>query len=133
MTHQDAVALIAVSLEAVTHRRLCVPDQALTYMPRGLLRLALEQLDEDGADTSAVRVQLLEGGLDLSEIPRCADASEPRASDKDESTGESSGSRVPTVIAEAILTKFHEGWSKSRIAREFRLNRRTIIRICARR
>lgn len=131
MTHQDAVALIAVSLEALTHRRLCVPDQALTYMPMGLLRLALHQLDEDGADTFAVRVQFLEEGFDLSEILHATEASERRASDNDESTGESSGSRVPTVIAEAILAKFHEGWSKSRIAREFRLNRRTVIRICA--
>jgi hypothetical protein len=131
MTQQDAVALIAVSLEALTHRRLCVPEQALTYIPRGLLRLALDQLDHDGADTSAVRVQFMEEGFDLSEIPHCADASERRASDNDKSTAESSGSKVPTVIVEAILAKFHEGWSKSRIAREFRLNRRTIIRICA--
>jgi hypothetical protein len=131
MTQQDAVALIAVSLEALIHRRRCVPEEALAYIPVGLLRLALDQLDEDGADTSAVRAQFIEEGLDLSEIPHCAHASERRSSDNDESIGELSGSRVPKVIAAAILAKFEEGWSKSRIAREFRLNRRTIIRICA--
>jgi hypothetical protein len=38
--------------------------------------------------------------------------------------------RVPTAIEEAVYEKFKQGWSKSRLAREFRLNRRTIIRIC---
>lgn len=34
-------------------------------------------------------------------------------------------------IFEEIIRLFHaHGWSKSRIAREFRLNRRTVIRIC---
>jgi len=34
-------------------------------------------------------------------------------------------------LAEAVRAKFAEGWPKARIAREFRLNRRTVIRICA--
>ena len=38
--------------------------------------------------------------------------------------------RVPPAIEEAIRERFKQGWSKSRLAREFRLNRRTIIRIC---
>jgi hypothetical protein len=131
MTHEDAVAIIAVSLEVLTHRRICIPEQALPYMPVGLLRLALNQLDEGGADTCAVRAQFTEEGFDLSEIPTCAEASEHRSSDHDESTGGPSKSKIPAAIREAILAKFREGWSKSRIAREFRLNRRTVIRICA--
>jgi hypothetical protein len=33
-------------------------------------------------------------------------------------------------LAEAVRAKFADGWPKARIAREFRLNRRTVIRIC---
>lgn len=39
--------------------------------------------------------------------------------------------RVPPAIEQAIRERFAQGWSKSRLAREFRLNRRTVIRICA--
>jgi len=39
--------------------------------------------------------------------------------------------RVDGALAEAVLAKYGDGWPKSRIAREFRLNRRTVIRICA--
>jgi hypothetical protein len=131
MTQQDAVALIAVSLEALIHRRRCVPEEALAYMPVGLLRLALDKLDESGADTSAVRAQFTEEGFDLSEIPHCAEIGESNSLAHNESSGAPFVSKIPKVIAEAIVAKFHEGWSKSRIAREFRLNRRTIIRICA--
>lgn len=38
--------------------------------------------------------------------------------------------RVPVAIETAVYEKFKQGWSKSKLAREFRLNRRTIIRIC---
>lgn len=38
--------------------------------------------------------------------------------------------RVPPAIEEAVRHKFDQGWSKSKLARAFRLNRRTIIRIC---
>jgi hypothetical protein len=133
MTDQDAVALIAVSLEALIHRRRVGPDEALTYMPVGLLRVALDQLDEGGADTSVVRADFRKEGFDLSEIQQCVEIGERNSSAHNESGGPPSVSKIPKVIAEAIVAKFHEGWTKSRIAREFRLNRRTIIRICARR
>jgi hypothetical protein len=38
--------------------------------------------------------------------------------------------RVPPPIEEAIREKIKRGWSKSKLSREFLLNRRTIIRIC---
>ena len=131
MDYQEAVALIAVSLEALIHRHHVGPAEALTYMPVGLIKVALGQLDECGADTSAVRIDFAKAGFDLSEIANCAEISELNRADHDESDRAPSTSRVPTAIAEAIVAKFHEGWSKSRIAREFRLNRRTVIRICA--
>ena len=131
MIHEDAVALVAVSLEALVHRRRLVPEEALTYMPIGLLSVALDQLDEGGANTSAVRAEFMEAGFNLSVIPHSPEVGEHCYSDNNQSVGELSGSRVPKVIAAAILAKFEEGWSKSRISREFRLNRRTIIRICA--
>jgi|SRR5208282_1542254 hypothetical protein len=39
--------------------------------------------------------------------------------------------RIEGPLADAVRAKFAEGWPKARIAREFRLNRRTVIRICA--
>lgn len=39
--------------------------------------------------------------------------------------------RIDGPLAEAVHAKFAEGWPKARIAREFRLNRRTVTRICA--
>jgi len=39
--------------------------------------------------------------------------------------------RVEGALADLVREKFAEGWPKARIAREFRLNRRTIARICA--
>lgn len=39
--------------------------------------------------------------------------------------------RVDGVLAEVVRAKFSEGWPKAHIAREFRLDRRTVIRICA--
>ncbi len=39
--------------------------------------------------------------------------------------------RIAGPLSDAVLAKFKEGWSKARIARELRLNRRTVIRICA--
>jgi hypothetical protein len=40
--------------------------------------------------------------------------------------------RVPPAIEEAVYERFKQGWSKCKLAREFGLNRRTIIRICRR-
>ena len=39
--------------------------------------------------------------------------------------------RIDGIFAGIIQTKFAEGWPKARIAREFRLNRRTVARICS--
>ena len=43
----------------------------------------------------------------------------------------SPANRVDGPLAEAVQAKYAEGWPKARIAREFRLNRRTVMRICA--
>ena len=39
--------------------------------------------------------------------------------------------RIDGIFIGIIQTKFAEGWPKARIAREFRLNRRTVARICS--
>ncbi len=45
----------------------------------------------------------------------------------------SPANRIDGPLADAVRAKFAENWPKARIAREFRLNRRTVIRICAQR
>lgn len=146
MTKEDAVALITVSLEALAHRRLCIRENTLKHMPVGPLTSALAQLEESGADTVVVRVDFKQAGFDLSthyerEILSPAQrgldsigSGEPdslNAGTDTKGSGSSRGSRVPPAIAEAVRVKFQQGWSKSQIAREFRLNRRTVILICA--
>ena len=131
MSHEDAIALVAVSLEALVHRRQLPHEEALPYMPIGLLRIALDQLDKEGANTLDIRAEFRMEGFDISEFNSLSAAGESIDAEEIQSKTELSGSKVPKVVAAAILTKFQEGWSKSRIAREFRLNRRTIIKICA--
>jgi hypothetical protein len=63
-------------------------------------------------------------------------AAETQEQEKSASTGSGTWrgwawNRVPPAIEEAVRERFAQGWSKSRLAREFRLNRRTVIRICA--
>jgi DNA invertase Pin-like site-specific DNA recombinase len=38
--------------------------------------------------------------------------------------------RVDGALADLVRDKFAESWPKARIAREFRINRRTVARIC---
>ena len=45
----------------------------------------------------------------------------------------SPANRIYGPLEDAVRAKFAEGWPKARIAREFRLNRRTVIRICTQR
>jgi len=39
--------------------------------------------------------------------------------------------RVDGALAEIVRAKFADGWPKARIAREFRLHRHTVARICS--
>jgi hypothetical protein len=39
--------------------------------------------------------------------------------------------RVDGALANLVRDKFADGWPKARIAREFRINRRTVARICS--
>ena len=39
--------------------------------------------------------------------------------------------RVDGALADLVREKFAEGWPKARIAREFRINRRMVARICS--
>jgi hypothetical protein len=42
----------------------------------------------------------------------------------------SPANRVDGALADLVRDKFTDGWPKARIAREFRINRRTVARIC---
>jgi hypothetical protein len=153
MTNEDALALVFMSLNALTHRQTCLSERAAAELPVRIIQEAMARLEEAGTDTVYLREMFLIRGLDLSSPVHSEGATPGRSQgqhaagsqsrqqpnaecnqDKAEMMGpqgESSRSRIPPVVEEAIRAKFQYGWSKSRIAREFRLNRRTVIRICA--
>jgi len=87
MNREDAIALVAVSLEALVHRHQLAREEALHYMPIGLLRIALDQLDKEGATTLDIRVEFRDEGFDTSESP----ASESFSADDIQSKTELSG------------------------------------------
>jgi hypothetical protein len=155
MTNEDAAAVIFVSLEVLNYRRV-YKDQSPAALPMGLLRQALEHIEElvGEGETSSIRERFANYGLDFSDLSTCADRDlcAEKGAAKHQATGlasrtetlqdstniggtQSQGypskSRIPTPVEEAIRAKYRAGWSKSRIAREFRLNRRTVIRICS--
>lgn len=153
MTDDDALALLFLSLDGLTHRRICRSGPAVADPPVGPIKEALAHLDERGADTGTLREMFHRNGLDLSGAPPAQDVTlrHPQDQKKVTSSGRqypraecnkvqeekttpsplSYRSKIPDVIAETIWAKFQARWSKSHIAREFRLNRRTVIRICA--
>jgi hypothetical protein len=148
MTDQDALALIFTCLRALDYDRHFRGELSDLEMPTGLLRQALAYLEErSGAgETAQVRAWFASHGLDLSDLSDCARTQLPteQAAGDSAPTSIASGdiedsqswrrmprSRIPRAIADVVRAKHREGWSKSQIAREFRLNRRTVIRICA--
>jgi hypothetical protein len=66
MIDQEALALIAVSLEALQHRRICIGEQALRCLPVELIAQPLHRLEDGGADTSSLRAEFREEGFDFS-------------------------------------------------------------------
>jgi hypothetical protein len=146
MTNEDALALIFVCLHTLINHQHCLKGQTAPAMPLGLLRNAVLQLDDCGLDMSTVRAALLNNGIDFADISHnakqviiqqdCTVSSDTSNKSDSELVDEPasvtarrrSWNRMHPVMEEDA--KFHEGWSKSRIGREFRLNRRTIIRIC---
>jgi hypothetical protein len=134
MIIKDALALIFVSLGVLSHYRDCRHVTEGPDLPLELLKMALAHFDRIGANTAGLRSEFKEFGVDFGPAPEITQeySSDGLAAVPDScSAPRSSGSRVPIPIEEAIRTKYQAGWSKSRIAREFRLNRRTVIRVCS--
>jgi hypothetical protein len=148
MTDQDALALVFTCLTALAHHRHVLRDSTVPELPSGLVRQALAYLEErlGAGETAQVCAWFASYGLDFSDLSGCADTQLPAEQSARDSAPtsialaniEGSGSwrriprsRVPRAIADVVRAKHREGWSKSQIAREFRLNRRTVIRICA--
>jgi hypothetical protein len=138
MTDEDAVALVFTCLMALKFDRTFRCDLPLLQMPTGLLRQALARIEErlGTQATAKIRADLASYGVDLSDPSGAESPGEEASSDSTSIEGPQSSRRtpwnlVPAPVAEAVRAKHQGGWSKSRIAREFRLNRRTVIRICA--
>lgn len=131
ITTGDAFDVLYVTLSMLVHYRECLHLSEGRSLPLGILKMALAHLDSIGANTAGVREEFKEFGVDFGppeDYSECSDAVPESDVGK---VGRSSRNRIPAPVEEAIRTKYHAGWSKSRIAREFRLNRRTVIRICS--
>lgn len=134
MMIKDALALVFVNLGVLSHYRDCRHATEVPDLPLELLKMALAHFDKIGANTASLRSEFKEFGVDFGPAPEISQeySSDRLAAVPDScSPPRSSRSRVPTPVEEAIRTKYQVGWSKSRIAREFRLNRRTVIRVCS--
>ena len=133
MTTKDALAVLFISLGVLSHYRECRHIADGPELPLGLLQMALAHLDGIGANTASLRAEFKEFGVDLGLAPESyQECPMDRLAAMPDSVPRLSRSRVPAPVEEAIRAKYQVGWSKSRIAREFRLNRRTVIRICRR-
>jgi hypothetical protein len=129
---KDALSLVFVSLGVLSHYQDCRHMTEVPDLPLELLKMALAHFDKIGANTASLRSEFKEFGVDFGLAPEITrESSNDSLAAVPDSPPRSSRSRVPTPIEEAIRTKFIAGWSKSRIAREFRLNRRTVIRVCS--
>lgn len=125
MTNEDALTLIFICLDALVHHELCLQGKTKPSLPVELLRRALRQMEEMGANTRWIRERFVCAGIDFPAASQAAQTESPPSGRR------TSWNRVGDPIREAACAKFQGGWTKSRIAREFRLNRRTVIRICA--
>jgi hypothetical protein len=155
MNNEDALAVISVSSEVLAYRRH-FGNKSTADLPLGLIRQTLEYIEEriGAGETAFFRARLVSYGIDFLDLPTYADAERPEEkksteheacdpdsptesqpdstnSEDSQSPSRAARSRIPVPIEEAIRAKHLAGWSKSRIAREFRLNRRNVIRVCS--
>jgi hypothetical protein len=138
VTDEDAAALVFTCLMALKFDHKFRGDSPAQQVPNGLLRQALAHIEErlGTQATAKIRADLASYGVDLSDPSGAESPGEEASSDSTSIEGPQSSRRtpwnlVPAPVVEAVRAKHQGGWSKSRIAREFRLNRRTVIRICA--
>jgi hypothetical protein len=141
VTDEDAAALVFTCLMALKFDHKFRGDSPAQQVPNGLLRQALAHIEErlGTQATAKIRADLASYGVDHSDLSG-AESPVEQASCADSDSANIEGPQpsrrtpwnlVPVPIADAVRAKHREGWSKSRISREFRLNRRTVIRICA--
>jgi hypothetical protein len=115
MTTERAVWIIAVVMEALVHREICLRGTK-SDVPVELLVAAFVKLEGKGRDTSGVRDWLSNHGVNLSQseqAPYCRRAN-----------------NQISAPAEALIRHLLDhGWTKTAIAETMRINRRVVIRV----
>jgi DNA-binding NarL/FixJ family response regulator len=136
MTNEDAAAAIFVCLEILNYRRV-YSDRSPTALPVGLLRQALEHIEEclGREATVSIRARFAEYGLVFSDRSTCAGTELPagHVTEPTESGEErlKPANFIPRggLLARCVKVLVAEGHSQAQIARELRLNRRTVARL----
>jgi len=138
MTDDDALALVFTCLTALAHHRHVLRDSIVPELPSGLVRQALAHLEErlGAGGTANVRTRFASYGLDFSDLSSCASMALPAADHAAEPTESGEDSPKPAnfipragLLARCVRMLAAEGHSQARIARELRLNRRTVTHL----
>lgn len=115
MRVESAISLIAVVMEALVHREICLKS-AKKEVPGDLLTAALLELEAHGKDMSEARGWLLRHGVKL------AQSAQPAYHRR-------SNNQVPGELEALIRELLDKNWSKSAIAKHLKINRRVVIRV----
>lgn len=115
MRTETAVSLIGVVMEFLVHRESCVKS-APADLPVELLMAAFATLETDGRDTSETREWLSKFGVD---VPKRTPAPYRRRANNQKSA----------EVEEFIRQLLDRGMTKTAVAKQLGVNRRTVIRI----
>jgi hypothetical protein len=115
MKIETAISLVGVVMAAVLHRKHC-RNGTVGDLPMELLIAAFERLEADGRATTGSREWLFEHGV---QMPACAKHAYLRRANNQKPA------EVEALIRDLLL----EGWTKTAIANQLKINRRVVIRV----
>src|ERR1700675_3234490 len=108
ITTGDAIDVLFISLGVLGHRRECLHIPEGPSLPLGILTAALAHLDKIGANTTSLRREFKEFGVDFGPAPEdCSECPDAAPEADLGRVRRSSRNRIPAPVEEAIRTKYH--------------------------
>jgi hypothetical protein len=112
---ETAISLVGIVMEVLAHREICLKS-AQKDVPGELLVAALADLEAYGADTTEARDWLNSHGIQLAQ-------NSPALYQR------RANNQVSAEVEAFIRELLDKSWSKSAIAKQLKVNRRTVIRV----